>query len=291
MPALRSPSITLAPARGPLLHERFPSLRERLPHLPLGERPTPVRPLDGLSAEGAAPVWVKDDGAFGCGAWGGNKVRKLEWLLPEAQRRGPDDPHLRRPRHQLGPRHRAVRRGARLRTALALVDQPVDEHVARQLERLRASGAGSTSRTPRRGRSRAAVADARHSGRRPPCILPAGGSTPLGVLGYVEAGLEIAGQVEAGELPEPSHVVVAIGSAGSAAGLALGLRLAGLRTRVVGVPVTRDLHSDPQSARAPGRAAAAPAGRRVPASAPHARRPDRARRLDRPRLRPPHPEG
>ena len=49
--------------------------------------------------------------------------------------------------------------------------------------------------------------------------------------------LEIAGQVEAGLLPEPATVVTAVGSGGTAAGLALGLRLAGLRTRVFGVVV------------------------------------------------------
>ena len=75
------------------------------------------------------------------------------------------------------------------------------------------------------------------------------------MLGYVEASLELAEQVAAGALPEPSHVVVAVGSGGSAAGLALGLRLAGMRTRVVGVPVTRDLRVDPGSlARLAGRA-------------------------------------
>ena len=128
---------------------------------------------------------------------------------------------------------------------LALVDQPVDEHVERQLERLRASGA-ELHFTHTKARTVALLPwlMLRHSGRRPPCILPAGGSTPVGVLGYVEAGLEIAGQVAAGDLPEPSHVVVAMGTAGTAAGLTLGLRLAGLGTRVVGVPVNDVLRLD-----------------------------------------------
>jgi len=54
----------------------------------------------------------------------------------------------------------------------------------------------------------------------------------MGVLGFVEAALELAAQIGRGELPEPDSVVVALGSGGSAAGLLAGLRMAGLRTRV-----------------------------------------------------------
>ena len=67
------------------------------------------------------------------------------------------------------------------------------------------------------------------------------GSSPIGVLGYVETALELAAQVAEGALPEPGHVVTAAGSGGTAAGLALGLRLAGLRTRVIGVIVNDTL--------------------------------------------------
>ena len=236
-----------------LLHERYPDLRERLPHLALGGGPTPVRRLEALSSEGGAEVWVKDDGAFGTGPWGGNKVRKLEWLLPEARRRGRPILTFGGLGTNWGLATALYGREHGVRTALALVDQPVDAHVSAQLERLRASGAAiHFTHTKRRTVLALPWLLARHR----PYVLPAGGSSPLGVLGYVDASLEIAAQVAAGELPEPSHVVVAIGTSGSAAGLALGLRLAGLGTRVVGVPVTPDLRADPESvARLAGRAA------------------------------------
>jgi D-cysteine desulfhydrase len=236
-----------------LLHERYPDLRERLPHLALGGGHTPVRRLDGVSSEGGAEVWVKDDGAFGSGPWGGNKVRKLEWLLPEARRRGRPILTFGGLGTNWGLATALYGREHGVRTALALVDQPVDDHVRAQLERLRASGAVlHFTRTKRRTLVALPWLLARHR----PYLLPAGGSSPLGVLGYVDASFEIAAQVASGELPEPSHAVVAIGSSGSAAGLALGLRLAGLRTRVVGVPVTADLRADPESvARLAGRAA------------------------------------
>src|SRR5436190_7255110 len=70
------------------LHTRFPSLRGALPHLELGRRPSPVRRLAALEQEGGdGELWLKDDGVFGH-AWGGNKARKLEWILPDVRRRG-----------------------------------------------------------------------------------------------------------------------------------------------------------------------------------------------------------
>jgi D-cysteine desulfhydrase len=228
------------------LHARFPELATTLPHVRLGSRPTPVRPLPGLS-EGAAPVWLKDDGAFGDGGWGGNKVRKLEWLLPDA---------LRRRRRTIltfgglgtnwGLATALYAREQGLSTVLALVDQPVDEHVTAQLERLRSSGA-TLHFTHTKARTIALLPWllARHAdGFRPPYVLPPGGSSPIGALGYVEAALELAEQVRDGVLPEPSHIVTAVGSGGTAAGLLLGLRLAGLRTRVVGVVVNDGLRLD-----------------------------------------------
>jgi D-cysteine desulfhydrase len=64
-----------------------------------------------------------------------------------------------------------------------------------------------------------------------------GGSSARGSLGYVDAARELAGQIRAGEMPEPDFVVVALGSGGTVAGLAAGLEREGLRSRVVGVVV------------------------------------------------------
>jgi D-cysteine desulfhydrase len=104
-------------------------------------------------------------------------------------------------------------------------------------------------------------------------LLPAGGSSPVGALGYVEAALEIAAQVEAGSLPEPAHAVVPVGTGGTAAGLALGFRLSGLRTRVVGIVVNDQLRLD-----------AAAIGRLLRRTAALLER--RGARLDGPRLAP-----
>jgi D-cysteine desulfhydrase len=224
-----------------LLHERFPELRATLPHVRLGEPPSPVRELRALAGDPGPEVWLKDDGAYGA-PHGGNKVRKLEWILPDAEARGCRTivtVGALATNHGLATAVWGRRRG--LQTALALVDQPLDDHVEAQFERIRRSGA-RIYRT--RGTYRTYLAApwimVRHASlrtRRLPYFLTVGGSSPLGALGYTEAALELAAQVRAGDVPEPSHIVVALGSGGTAAGLAAGVRIAGLRSRVVGVVV------------------------------------------------------
>ena len=221
-----------------LLHDHLPGLG--IEHLSLGSTPTPVRLLDPRLV-GGGEVWLKDESAFGDGGWGGNKVRKLEWIIPEAHRRGV------RTLFTVGGigTHWGLAaalygRDHGLRTVLGLVDQPVDDHVRAQLARLEASGAElHRYRDPRRLRLAALrlIVGAALRDRRFPWYLPAGGSNPFGALAYVETAFEIAEQVQAGALPDPTTVVTAVGSGGTAAGLALGLRLAGLRTRVFGVVV------------------------------------------------------
>ena len=122
----------------------------------------------------------------------------------------------------------------------------MDDHVRAQQERLKASGATlHLTRTKARTIAALPFLMARHAGGgRPPYLLPAGGSSAVGSLGYVEAAFEIADQVAAGELPAPTHVVTTVGSGGTAAGLALGFALAGLDTEVVGIVVNDGLRLD-----------------------------------------------
>lgn len=71
--------------------------------------------------------------------------------------------------------------------------------------------------------------------------MPPGGSAVEGLLGLVRAGFELADQVAAGALPRPDHIVVALGSGGIAAGLAVGLGMAGLRPTLHAVSVVERL--------------------------------------------------
>lgn len=72
-------------------------------------------------------------------------------------------------------------------------------------------------------------------------IVPLGATSALGMVGAARAALELCAQVRAGELPEPERVYVPLGSGGTAAGLAVGLALGGLRSRVVAVAVVERL--------------------------------------------------
>jgi D-cysteine desulfhydrase len=74
-----------------------------------------------------------------------------------------------------------------------------------------------------------------HRGAR--CYVPIGGTSPLGILGHIEAGRELAAQIREGLLPTPSTVVVPMGTGGTAAGIAMGLGVEGIRTSVTAVRV------------------------------------------------------
>lgn len=93
-----------------------------------------------------------------------------------------------------------------------------------------------------------------------PVIAP-GSTTPVGMIGMVRAGLELAAQVQAGELPEPDRVFLAYGSGGSAVGLAFGFALGGLRTAVVAVSAVERLLATRRQAASLTRALAAELGR------------------------------
>jgi D-cysteine desulfhydrase len=218
-----------------------------LERVPLGEGPTPVRELTHLGeARGQAPIWIKDDGAYS--ELGGNKARKLEWLLADASRRGKRTILT---GGGLGTNHGLATSvfGRRLgmRTVLVLVPQPETEQVRDQLQRLRESGAELHFA---RGLLHAHLIGAGLFAARTsppfntPYVMRPGGSMPLGCVGYVQAALELRNQVAAGVLPPPSHVVVALGSGGTAAGLAAGLKVARLPSRLVCVLVTDVIRLD-----------------------------------------------
>jgi hypothetical protein len=191
---------------GARLHERFPELADTLPFVRLGTAPTPVRRCDlGTTAE----LWCKDESGYGDGGWGGNKVRKLEWLLPEARRRGARTIlTVGGTGTNWGLATALYGRAHGIDTTLALVDQPVDDHVRAQLRRLENSGA-TLYFTHSKLRTILAAPwlylRRIRAGKRP-YLLPAGGSSPVGALGYVEAACELAAQVaRSPRVNSPSH--------------------------------------------------------------------------------------
>ena len=78
-------------------------------------------------------------------------------------------------------------------------------------------------------------------------FIPPGGSSTLGSLGYVNAVFELKKQIDAGLIPEPEYIFCALGSKGTMAGLLAGTKLAGMKTRVVGVRVAEFWITKPEN--------------------------------------------
>jgi 1-aminocyclopropane-1-carboxylate deaminase/D-cysteine desulfhydrase-like pyridoxal-dependent ACC family enzyme len=167
--------------------------------------------------------------------YGGNKVRKLEYLFADARVRGASRVVT---LGAAGSHHVLATTvfGARLGFTVEafLVPQPRTAHA---LDVLRADLACGARVRPVGSWAAAALRCVLVLGR-DAYVIPVGGSNSLGALGYVDAAAELATQVRAGTAPEPDLLVVALGSGATAAGLAVGLEQQGLKTRVVGVAVS-----------------------------------------------------
>ncbi len=225
------PKYALSRVGGYNILSQMRALRERFPWLPLGSFPTRVVRAEGFPD---TELWLKRDDESGP-LYGGNKVRKLEYLLGEAQARGAKrlvtiggyGSH-----HVLATG--ILGRAAGFEVEAVVFPQPITDHVRETVTAGAAAGihyhasASYWDLLPRIVRQR---------WRRGSHWVAPGGSSPIGTMGYVSAGLELAGQVARSECPAPDVIYVALGSCGTAAGLWLGLQLAGLRCRVVAVRV------------------------------------------------------
>jgi D-cysteine desulfhydrase len=206
----------------------------QLGRLSFGRYPTPVHPIAALSAPGC-DLWVKRDDLTH-EVYGGNKVRKLEYLLGEARAAGATrlvTVGAAGSHHVLATTYFGKIAGFAVEAIL--VTQPRTEHA---VEVLKASLALGVRAFPARSWAAASWALARRiaAGSR---FIPLGGSNVTGTMGYLDGARELAAQVRAGAMPEPDVCVVALGSAGTAAGLAAGFSEARMKTRVVGVCVAR----------------------------------------------------
>jgi len=213
------------------------------PRLRFAHLPTPLEPLDNLSRELGGPrIWVKRDDCTGL-ATGGNKTRKLEFLVADAMRRKADTLVT------VGAtQSNHVRQTAAARCGLGcevLLEREVvrDDDYANNGNILldRMFGAKIHQRPPcddlnRVGEDLAAEIAARGEAT---YFIPAGGSSPVGALGYVVCALELAVQSREMEI-DPAAVVVATGSQGTQAGLLAGFSSAGYDLPVVGITVSRN---------------------------------------------------
>ncbi len=213
------------------LFERYPLLQEKLPYSALGEFPTPVEKLERLGEAINVPgLYAKREDLSGK-LYGGNKVRALEFLLGEALRaRHKQVLALGFPASCAALAQAIYARQLGLRSMEILFPVPTSEQARRHLLIYQSIGAELYLAGPLAVFR--LIQYALRDGRFPKHLEA---STPLGMAGYVSAALELRDQVDAGMLPEPDLVYVALASMGTAAGLDLGLKAAGLKSRVVGV--------------------------------------------------------
>jgi len=239
------------------LFERYPRLRDALAHVPLGQWPTPINRLDRLEQDfsealGEGRLYVKRDD-LSATPYGGNKVRKLEFLLGQALRDGRKTVltfGAAGSNHALATAVYAQQVG--LRSISMLVPQPNAQSVRRNLlmshrvgaELHHCPGMASTAAASVRQLIRLRLRDGAY-----PQIIPPGGTSPLGMVGFVAGAIELHQQIAQGALPEPDCLYAASGTMGTVVGLLLGLAAAGLRTRVIAVRVTDPMYTSMRKAR------------------------------------------
>jgi 1-aminocyclopropane-1-carboxylate deaminase/D-cysteine desulfhydrase-like pyridoxal-dependent ACC family enzyme len=189
--------------------------------IPLICSPTPLHPLERLSAHLGCEIWIKRDDLTGF-AGGGNKGRKLEFLMAEALRLGADTIVTRGAWQSNWIRQCAAAcrvfgiefhaaavlnkwTGADVHFLPDMTFDQVEEEAQKIAEDLRAKGRNVFS-------------------------IPGGGSTPIGAQGFIAALDEIAQQQ-----PEFDQIVFASGSGGTQTGLTYGGKLKSLKTRMIGI--------------------------------------------------------
>ena len=222
----------------------YPILGERLPKMQLADLPTPLEQYSIDTHAGARSILVKRDDLSST-SYGGNKIRKLEYIL-----------------------RRAVDRNA---ARVATFGSAGSNHALATAIHARNMGLECTcflahqARTPKipytlNMHRRLGTEIVRYGGdidvlplfrkylqHRRAWVIPLGGSSWLGAVGFVNAGLELAAQVAEADVPCPERIYIANGTMGSVTGLLLGLAAAELPTEVHAVRVVDSDIASPAS--------------------------------------------
>jgi D-cysteine desulfhydrase len=220
------------------LFDYYPALENSVPWIELANLPTPVEALDlhDPVSSRAHKLWIKRDDKTS-DLYGGNKVRKLEFVLAQAIQQGKKELATfgaTGTNHGVATALFCQQQG--INCKILLFDQPVTEAVQNNLRLMQQFGAqleyaGTMFRTVLRF-----YWDRLLHGKTA-YYLFAGGSNVAGCIGFVNAAFELREQIEQGQAPEPDLIYCPVGSTSTAAGLALGCQLAGLKSRVIGVRV------------------------------------------------------
>jgi len=215
----------------------------RFPRRFVAHLPTPLERLDRLSAAlGGPEIWIKRDDCTGLST-GGNKTRKLEFLMAEAEEQGADMVMTQGATQSNHARQTAAFAAKMGMGCHILLEDRTGSNDANYntngnvlLDHLHGA---TTEKRPGGGDMNAemeAVAERLRAAGRKVYTIPGGGSNPTGALGYVNCAFEMLGQVNDRGL-RVDHIVHATGSAGTQAGLVTGLRAMNAGIPLLGVGV------------------------------------------------------
>lgn len=219
----------------------------QFPRINLGTFPTPICKLNNLGSElGIDQLYMKCDNKCGITTtsgqyFGGNKIRKLEFLLADA---------LKQNKHSVitigcaGSNH-VVATGSScaqcdLKCHAIIRNQPNSPVAQRNLKLMCHYNIALHPVTSSEERNHLYSTFTDPTTNEKPYQIPVGGSCPIGVLGFVNAAFELKEQIENRLLPEPDYIFVPVGSCGTSAGLLLGLKLAQLKSKVISVAIEPD---------------------------------------------------
>jgi L-cysteate sulfo-lyase len=215
----------------------------RFPRIQLGHLPTPLEPMKRLTELLGGPrLWIKRDDCTGLSG-GGNKTRKLEFLMADALARGADT-IITQGATQSNHARQTAAAAAKLGLAchLLLEDRTGSNERAYNyngnvlLDRLHGATISKRPGGADMNAEMEALADRLRADGRKPYVIPGGGSNPVGALGYVNAALELLYQAGMMGL-NVAQVVHATGSAGTQAGLVTGFKALGSGIPVLGIGV------------------------------------------------------
>lgn len=214
------------------LFDVYPQLQPLLQPLALCNLPSPVEALPALGAQ----AWVKRDDAIHP-HYGGNKMRKLEFVASELLRKGIRHVYsLGGTGTNFGVAAAMLLQELGIELTLFLFRQPPSAHVDHNQKLMRRHGAHLHTFD---SLAAAALSWQLHPRRLDPrCyFLAAGASSPVATFAYINAAFELREQIAAGDCPQPTQIILPVGSSATIAGLTLGCALAGLETQVIGVRV------------------------------------------------------
>ena len=213
-----------------------------LPRLSLGVYPTPFYKLENISAKYGKNIWIKRDDMCGV-ALGGNKVRKLEFLLADAKAQGCDTVFTTggaQSNHAMLTAACAARLG--MKCILILKKRGVTEHkgnlVLDDIYGADVRFMNTDSYDDIYAEMHRVGEELAKEGHKS-YYIPVGGSNPLGAVGYVNGVREFTVQALAAGI-RVGHIVSATGSGGTTAGLLLGAKLFQPGVKVTGIGVDND---------------------------------------------------